>query len=73
MKNNHQGEFSPDADRGHGYLPFNISWYRKHFTVDASMKGQMIWLEFDGVYKNSDMWLNGAYLGHFTSGYVSFR
>jgi beta-galactosidase len=41
--------------------------------VDPSLKGQLISLLFDGVYKNSDMWLNGVWLGHFTSGYVSFR
>ena len=32
-----------------------------------------MWIDFDGVYKNSDVWLNGAYLGHHTSGYVGFR
>ena len=41
--------------------------------VNASEDGNLVWLDFDGVYKNSDMWLNGAYLGHFFSGYVSFR
>lgn len=68
-----EGVASPNCDRGHGYLCFNKSWYRKTFTVDAALQGQLIWLDFDGVYKNSDMWLNGAWLGHFTSGYVSFR
>jgi hypothetical protein len=68
-------EGAPDAscDRGHGYLCFNKSWYRKSFTIDPAEEGSLIWLDFDGVYKNSDMWLNGAHLGHFTSGYVSFR
>ena len=68
-----EGAPSPDADRGHGFLPWNISWYRKHFTVDAALQGAAIWLDFDGVYKNSDMWLNGVPLGHHTSGYTSFR
>ena len=68
-----EGAPNPDCDRGHGYLCFNKSWYRKTFTVSSADQGQLIWLDFDGVYKNSDMWLNGAYLGHFTSGYVSFR
>ena len=68
-----EGAPSPSCDRGHGYLCFNKSWYRKTFTVDAASQGELISLLFDGVYKNSDMWLNGAYLGHFTSGYVSFR
>lgn len=37
------------------------------------MQGDLISVLFDGVYKNSDIWINGVYLGHFTSGYVSFR
>jgi beta-galactosidase len=68
-----EGSPTPDADRGHGYLPFNRSWYRKHFTVPPAAQGQLISIEFDGVYRNSDVWLNGVYVGHFTSGYVSFR
>jgi hypothetical protein len=59
--------------RGHGYLPFNISWYRKHFTINDSWDGSLIWIDFDGVYRNSDVWLNGVWLGHRDSGYVSFR
>lgn len=68
-----EGTFTPDADRNHGYLPFNISWYRKEFTVDASWNGKSIWLDFDGVYRASDYWLNGVYLGHHESGYTPFR
>jgi len=61
------------ADRNHGYLPFNISWYRKHFTVTASWQGQPVWLDFDGVYRASDYWLNGVWIGHWDSGYAPFR
>ena len=68
-----EGAPNENCDRGHGYLCFNKSWYRKTFTLDAAVEGQLVWLDFDGVYKNSDMWINGAWLGHFTSGYVSFR
>ena len=32
-----------------------------------------IWIDFDGIYRNSDMWLNGEYLGNHQSGYTSFR
>lgn len=68
-----EGAYSPTADRGHGYLPFNVSYYRKHFAVDAAWEGAVIWLDFDGVYRASDYWLNGVYLGHAESGYVAFR
>jgi hypothetical protein len=61
------------ADRNHGYLPFNYSWYRKHFTVDASWASQPVWLDFDGVYRASDYWLNGVWIGHWESGYAPFR
>jgi hypothetical protein len=49
-----EGAPTATADRGHGYLPFNISWYRKHWTVDPLLQGAAIWLEFDGVYRNCD-------------------
>ena len=67
-----EGAPVPTADRGHGYLPFNISWYRRHFQVDPSLQGAAIWLEFDGVYRNSDVWLNGVHIAHQNSGYVPF-
>lgn len=68
-----EGAYSPNNDMEHGFLPFNVSWYRRHFTIDASRAGSVVWVDFDGVYKNSDVWLNGVYLGHHTSGYVAFR
>ena len=68
-----EGAYSPANDKEHGYLPFNISWYRRHFTVEPRHAGAAVWIDFDGVYKNSDVWLNGVYLGHHTSGYTAFR
>ena len=68
-----EGAYSPQNDMEHGFLPFNVSWYRRHFTLDAAQDGSVVWIDFDGVYKNSDVWLNGVYLGHHTSGYVAFR
>ena len=56
------------------YIEYNkISWYRKHFTLDPSYKGSTIWIDFDGVYRDSQMWINGVFLGVHTSGYTSFR
>ena len=51
-----EGAPTPTADRNHGYLPFNISWYRLHFSVDAAWAGQPVWIDFDGVYRASDYW-----------------
>eukprot|EP01046_Picozoa_sp_COSAG06_P108277 COSAG06_NODE_54672_length_293_cov_1.030928_1_plen_88_part_01 len=54
--------------------PFDIGWYRKTFEVpvDASA-GKLVYLDFDGVYRAADFWLNGVWLGHHESGYAPFR
>lgn len=55
-----------------GYLPRGIGWYRKHLTCPKEYKGKKVFIEFDGVYRNSDVWLNGHHLGNHISGYISF-
>jgi beta-galactosidase len=57
---------------GGGYLPTGIGWYRKHFTLPKSAISKNVWIEFDGVYQNSDVWINGHHLGHYPNGYMSF-
>eukprot|EP01084_Bolivina_argentea_P204846 349879_1 len=56
-----------------GYLPTNISFYRKHFKLNHTFINKTIWIDFDGIYRNSDVWLNGIYLGYHESGYTSHR
>ena len=56
-----------------GYLPGGIGWYRKTFTLPESDKGQEIALDFDGVYMDSQVWINGHLLGRRPNGYVGFR
>ncbi len=56
-----------------GYFPTGIGWYRKAFRMPTGAKGRDAWLEFDGVYMNSDVWINGFHLGHRPYGYISFR
>jgi len=58
---------------GAGALPGGTGWYRKSFQVEASDKGKLISVEFDGVYHNSEIWINGKYLGKRPYGYSSFR
>ncbi len=69
-----EGEFKEDAiTKGPGgYLPTGIGWYRKHFSLSSVGKDQQFWIEFDGVYMNSDVWLNGHHLGKHPYGYTSF-
>jgi len=62
---------APAGGRG-GYFPTGIGWYRKAFRMPTGSKGQVAWLEFDGVYMNSDVWVNGFHLGHRPYGYSSF-
>jgi beta-galactosidase len=57
---------------GGGYLPTGVGWYRKRFTLPASALKKNVWIDFDGVYQNSDVWINGHHLGHYPSGYMSF-
>lgn len=57
---------------GNGYLPGGIGWYRKKFIVPDSIKGTDISIEFDGVYMDSDVWINGTHLGNHPYGFTSF-
>src|SRR5581483_5543944 len=56
-----------------GFLPAGVGWYRKHFALPASAARQRVFVEFDGVMANSDVWINGFHLGKRPYGYVSFR
>ncbi|WP_370174306.1 sugar-binding domain-containing protein [Leeuwenhoekiella palythoae] len=55
-----------------GALPAGIGWYRKTFTVPKDWKNKSVAIEFDGVYRNSEVWINGKYLGKRPNGYISF-
>src|SRR3984957_14230705 len=55
-----------------GFLPGGLAWYRKHFTLPKSLAGQQISVEFDGVYRNSDVYLNGKLLGNHPYAYTGF-
>ena len=47
-----------------GWLPSGVAWYRKEFDLPANSKNPRVWVEFDGVMANSDVWINGHHLGH---------
>jgi len=55
-----------------GFLPAGIGWYRKTFDFNKAWKNKLVQLMFDGVYLNSDVWINGHHLGHRPNGYISF-
>lgn len=72
--------FDSNADMGHGYKlqingtnsPTTVGWYRHTFTLPPAYANRTMWLEFDGVYRNCLVWLNGRILGRHVSGYTSF-
>jgi len=57
---------------GTGYTVGGTAWYRKHFTMDDPGEGKTTYLQFDGVYMNSDVWINGHHVGTHPYGYTSF-
>ena len=70
-----EGKFSRDnpSTPGGGALPGGIGWYRKTFELLKSESEKSVFIDFDGVYRNSEVWINGHYLGIRPYGYSSFR
>lgn len=68
-----EGPYSDAYASGTGYLPGGIGWYRKSFTLDGSDSGKQVAVEFDGVYNNAEVWINGIYLGKRPFGYIGFQ
>ncbi len=64
--------FRADYGSGNGYAAGGIGWYRKHFPADPAWKGRSVTVEFDGVYANAEVWLNGQFVGGRPYGYSSF-
>ncbi|MGF1923244.1 MAG: glycoside hydrolase family 2 TIM barrel-domain containing protein [Bacteroidia bacterium] len=64
-------ERNPSKPEGGG-LPTGVAWYRKEFVAPANFANRITTIEFDGVYKNSEVWLNGHFLGKRPFGYISF-
>lgn len=70
-----EGSFSKShpATEGGGALPGGIGWYKKTFSLDESQKEKAVYIQFDGVYMNSEVWINDHYLGKRPFGYISFQ
>lgn len=69
-----EGDFSENnpSGTGGGALPGGVAWYRKSFTIPAADRDKMIYIDFDGVYMNSTVYINGHELGTRPYGYASF-
>ncbi|MBM7675702.1 glycoside hydrolase family 2 TIM barrel-domain containing protein [Gracilibacillus alcaliphilus] len=64
--------FSKEHSSGTGYLPGGIGWYRKHFHLPEDLTGKRVYITFEGVYNNSQVWCNSYYIGKRPYGYSSF-
>ncbi len=70
--------YAAEASHSHGYKQVgykypetSVGWYRKTFTIPAEDYGKHLWLQFDGIFRNAQIWVNGFYLGHEPSGYAT--
>ncbi len=70
--------FAAEASHSHGYKTVgykypttSVGWYRKTFSVDEADYGKHIYLQFDGIFRDARIWVNGFYVGHEPSGYAT--
>lgn len=65
-------EYTTAGEAESGYKLGGIGWYRKSFTVGEALKGKTVRIDFDGVYMDSTVWINGHQLGNHPYGYSPF-
>jgi beta-galactosidase len=65
-------ENNPSGKSG-GFFPAGVGWYRRHFVLSSALADRRVFIDFDGVMANSDVWINGYHLGNRPYGYISFR
>ena len=68
------GKFDHEnSTSANGWLPYQEGWYRKTFSVSESDTAKKIFIDFDGVYRDSKVWINGQFLGRNLNGYLGFE
>ncbi|AVR45591.1 beta-galactosidase [Christiangramia fulva] len=68
-----EGPFASKWASGTGFLPGGIGWYKKDFNIENYDPEENYSIYFDGVYKNSEVWINGRYLGKRPNGFIPFQ
>ena len=68
-----QSDFDPKWASGTGFLPGGIAWYKKNFVIQDYSPNKKYSIYFDGVYKNSEVWINGHFLGKRPNGFIPFQ
>ncbi len=69
-----EGEFKRNNPGGGSvaYLPTGVGWYRKTINLSQTIKSKRVVIQFDGVYMNSDVWVNDHFMGRYPNGFNSF-
>ena len=67
-----EGEFTVQGEAESGFLLGGTGWYRKHFVVPEKYEGKDFTLNFDGVYMNAEVYVNGQKVGEHNYGYTAF-
>jgi len=67
-----EGPLSPSLASANGYFPGGIAWYRKSFELDQNDLLKRIYIYFEGVYRDGEVFINGKSLGKRPEGYISF-
>lgn len=68
-----EGPFSSKWASGTGYLPGGIGWYKKNFEIPDYDENRRYAIYFDGIYKNSEVWINGEYMGKRPNGFIPIQ
>ncbi len=67
-----ENPFAPEAEVSHGSMQKGVAWYRKTFELPADDASSRILIEFDGVFRDSSVWINGHFATRHLSGYTGF-
>jgi len=67
-----ESEFTVQGEAESGFLLGGTGWYRKHFVVPEKFEGRDFTLNFDGVYMNAEVYVNGQKVGEHNYGYTGF-
>mmetsp|Transcript_108136 Transcript_108136/g.209332 ORF Transcript_108136/g.209332 Transcript_108136/m.209332 type:complete len:198 (+) Transcript_108136:177-770(+) len=58
---------------GYSFIPWNVLWHRKKFSVPAAWRSCAVWLDFEGSFRNTTVWINGENISSHDCGYTPFR
>jgi hypothetical protein len=67
-----EGQLSPSLASATGYLPGGIAWYRKILNIPAGKTDKKVYVYFEGVYRNAEVFINGTSVGMRPNGYISY-